>query len=383
MSEYQYYEFQAIDKPLSNKDRETLRDLSTRAQISSTSFINEYNWGDFKGDPLKLMEKYFDAFLYVANWGTHWFMFRIPKKLINLDLAKQYCIADSTIIHEKGEYLIFEFTSENEDYEWEEGERYLSSLISIRSDLIHGDYRCLYLAWLYSIQMDEIEEDEAEFEPPVPPGLKNLSASLESFVDFMRIDNDLIAVAAANSAIKNKTVTDDKKLKSWIKNIPSSEKDEIIFRLINGNDPHLGNELQQQFQSALSDKGTQKIEVNEHRSIIDLLKKAEAFAKERQQRITEQNAKEKAHRKREAAIAREKYLNDLDKQQDDIWGKIVSLILTKKPKDYDEAVRLLVDLRDLGKKNKTTSEFKAKLLEIRKKHSRKPSLMSRINSTGL
>jgi len=82
MSEYQYYEFRTIDKPLTDKDRQALRSLSTRAQITSTSFINEYHWGDFKGDPLKLMGKYFDAFLYFANWGTHWFMLRIPKKLI-------------------------------------------------------------------------------------------------------------------------------------------------------------------------------------------------------------------------------------------------------------------------------------------------------------
>ena len=290
-------------------------------------------------------------------------MLRIPKKLINLDLAKKYCTGDSAAIHEKGDYLIFEFRSETEDYEWEEGEEYLSPLISLRSDLIHEDYRCLYLAWLYCIQMEEIEEDE--FEPPVPPGLKNLNASLENFVDFMRIDKDLIAVSAADSVSKNKTPTDDKKLKSWIKNLPSNKKDEIIFRLINENDPHLGNELQQKFQNEFSDKGTQKADANEPRSIVDLLEKAEAFSKERQRRVAEQNAKEKARREREAAIAREKYLNDLDRQQDDIWERVDSLILTKKPKDYDEAVRLLADLRDLGKKNKTTGEFKARLLEIR------------------
>lgn len=329
MSEYQYYEFQAIDNPLSDKDIEALRNLSTRAQISSTSFINEYNWGDFKGDPLKLVEKYFDAFLYVTNWGIHQLMLRIPKKLINLDLAKQYCIGDSAVIYERSDHLIFEFTSETEDYEWEEGEGYLSSLITIRSDLIHGDYRCLYLAWLYSIQMNEIEEVEEEFEPPVPPGLKNLSAPLESFVDFMRIDNDLIAVSAAASVSKNKTLTDDKKLKSWIKKLSSNEKDEIVFRLINENDPHLGNELQQKFQNELSDKHNKKTDANEPRRIVDLLEKTEVFSKERQQLIVEQKAKEKAHREREAAIEREKYLNDLDSQQDDIWKKIDSLILKK------------------------------------------------------
>lgn len=101
MSEYQYYEFQAIDKPLSEKDREVLRDISSRAQITSTSFVNEYNYGNFKGDPLKLVEKYFDAFLYVTNWGTHQLMLKIPRKLIDLDLASQYCIGDSWTIYEK------------------------------------------------------------------------------------------------------------------------------------------------------------------------------------------------------------------------------------------------------------------------------------------
>src|ERR1700689_3036034 len=55
MSEYQYYEFQAIDRPLSATDREALRDLSTRARITATSFTNTYDWGDFKGDPAELM----------------------------------------------------------------------------------------------------------------------------------------------------------------------------------------------------------------------------------------------------------------------------------------------------------------------------------------
>ena len=51
MSEYQYYEFQAIDRPLGEADRQTLRALSARARITATSFTNSYEWGDFKGDP--------------------------------------------------------------------------------------------------------------------------------------------------------------------------------------------------------------------------------------------------------------------------------------------------------------------------------------------
>ena len=64
MSEYQYYEFQAIDRPLDKSDLKALRALSTRARITATSFTNSYEWGDFKGDPRSLMERWFDLHLY-------------------------------------------------------------------------------------------------------------------------------------------------------------------------------------------------------------------------------------------------------------------------------------------------------------------------------
>ena len=63
MSEYQYYEFQAIDRPLSQREMQELRALSTRAEITSTSFTNEYSYGNFKGDPYAVLGKYFDVFL--------------------------------------------------------------------------------------------------------------------------------------------------------------------------------------------------------------------------------------------------------------------------------------------------------------------------------
>ena len=75
VSKYQYYEFLALDKPLTDQQRAELRQLSSRADITATRFVNEYNYGDFRGSPEKLMERYFDGFLYPANWGTRRLMF--------------------------------------------------------------------------------------------------------------------------------------------------------------------------------------------------------------------------------------------------------------------------------------------------------------------
>ena len=52
MSEYQYYEFLAIDRPLDSSEMAALRALSSRAEITPTRFTNVYEWGNFKG-PLR------------------------------------------------------------------------------------------------------------------------------------------------------------------------------------------------------------------------------------------------------------------------------------------------------------------------------------------
>jgi len=91
MSEYQYYEFLALDRPLTAKQRAELRSISSRADITATRFVNEYQWGDLKGDPRKMVERYFDAYLYLANWGTRQLMFRLPRGVLDAEAAGQYC----------------------------------------------------------------------------------------------------------------------------------------------------------------------------------------------------------------------------------------------------------------------------------------------------
>src|SRR5919201_5020257 len=94
MSEYQYYEFQAIDRPLDERAMAELRGITSRAEITPTSLVNVYHFGDFKGDPDRLMDKYFDAFLYVANWGTRRLMLRLPRGSLDLAAVKPYTVPD-------------------------------------------------------------------------------------------------------------------------------------------------------------------------------------------------------------------------------------------------------------------------------------------------
>lgn len=42
MSEYQYFEFAAIDRPLTDGEMAALRAVSTRAVITPSGFVNHY-----------------------------------------------------------------------------------------------------------------------------------------------------------------------------------------------------------------------------------------------------------------------------------------------------------------------------------------------------
>ena len=123
MSEYQYYEFQTVDDRLSEMEMEELRRYSTRARITPTGFTNEYNYGNFKGNADAWMEKYFDGFLYLANWGTRELQLAVPGKLLAAEVLRRYCSGSAFSSRQKSGRLILTFHSRmNRLEDWLEGE---------------------------------------------------------------------------------------------------------------------------------------------------------------------------------------------------------------------------------------------------------------------
>ena len=379
MSEYQYYEFQTIDRPLTNKQMRELRSFSSRAQITATSFVVDYSYGSFKGNEDRWMEQYFDAFLYLANWGTHVIKLRLPCRLLNPSTAGEYCDGRSASLREKDGKLILSFVSDNEEGgEWAEGEGELSSLISVRAELALGDLRALYLGWLLGVQSGELDDEETE--PPVPVGLAQLSASLESLAQFLRIDRDLLHVAAQASAPMEEVMLRRDEVHRWIGALPVAEKNDVLTRLIVESEQALIAELVQRFLKDQSGDAPQA--PGTRRTAGELREAAEAYTRERRRIEAEKQAREKARREREAALAREKYLDGIAGRELKLWAEVDTLIATKQPKNYDQAVKLLVDLRDLYARTKR-GDFGVRLTCLRQEHARKPSLIDRFDTARL
>ena len=105
---------------------------------------------------------------------------------------------------------------------------------------------------------------------------------------------------------------------------------------------------------------------------------AETYAEERRRRIAEQKARAKARKKREAELARKEYLISLAAREDRIWKKVEVYINSRQPAKYDEAVKLLIDLRDLSETVGNEKTFSNKFRTICSIHYRKVSFMDRL-----
>lgn len=375
MSEYQYYEFRAIDRPLTREEQAYLRRYSTRAEITATGFTNEYNWGDFKGNTDEWMDHSFDAFLYLANWGTRVLKFRIPSALLSEATVDSYAPAESFTVRESGANTILTFQlSELELDDWQEGEGLLASMLAVREELAMGDLRGLYLGWLISVENGELADEDPE--PPVSAGLADLTEAQQELASFFFLDQDLIRTAAQASPSLRQADLPLEQIGRWLENSSAKEKDDLLARLIAGDEPHLARTLYLQAVESPQDRQTTE------RTVGELLATAKEVREERERVEAERRAAERARREREEAAARAKYLDSLAGREGTVWDQAESLVATKVAGRYAEAVNLLTDLRDLAERG-DLDDFKVKMLSFKLAHAKKPALIDRLDRAGL
>ncbi len=157
--------------------------------------------------------------------------------------------------------------ADDEDYEWAEGPGWLGTIIPLRAELMRGDLRILYLGWLLGVQMEEV--DEEELEPPVPHGLGALEGPLLRAAEFLRIDIDLIASAAEQSADRRDTPLAKKELDRWINRLAAKERNALLAELISSDDPHLVAEIRR--RALLEVRGAATPATAPRRRAVDLL----------------------------------------------------------------------------------------------------------------
>ena len=377
MSEYQYYEFLAIDRPLSSKQIEEVREFSTRAEISSTQFVNEYQWGDFRGDPETFLSRWFDIHVYVANWGTHRLMIGLPAESIDLKTWREYESESAAEIRRKGERIIIALWSETEDYEdWVEGERWMASLAPLRNELLSDDLRPLYLAWLAGVQDDE-EQDDDDLSPPVPPGLGELTTAQQALVEFLRVDEDLLQAAARVSPAARPASAD---LAQWIAGLPEREKDQLLLEVACGT-AGIGPKLLARFSMSL--RGGEASDSGPRPRLRELNAAAREAREAHEAAERERAAREREKRRAAQAAAREKHLQELADRPEKAWQQVEQVLRLKQNKEYDNTVTLLRDLREVAQRQQALDAFRQRVRALREAHKGKYTFVQRLDKAGV
>lgn len=369
MSEYQFYEFQAIDRPLTPAERAAIAQLSSRAKPTATSVTFNYSYGNFRGDPHEILAQHFDIMYYIANWGTQQLAFRFPKSLISAQAIEPFLIENCISLSFTKDWAILDWSFNNEDgFGWIEEESVLGDLVGLRQEILQQDYRGLYLAWLKAITLSEeyVELEPTHLEPPIPPGLAKLSASQQAFVQRFELDEHLLTAAAIASG--QQTTLTEEDLQKAIAKLSPTDQETFLLRLAQGE-----ANLSAKFLKKLAKFLFIPSNTSPERRTIQQLFRAATAAKEGAQ-----------NKQRQAAEAKRlKDLQALAKREGQVWAEIESLLEKSQAQNYDQAVKLLLQLRDLAHYQDQYPIFKIQLGRIHENYSKRPGFIRRLNEAGL
>ncbi|MDY6989782.1 MAG: hypothetical protein SWQ30_17190 [Thermodesulfobacteriota bacterium] len=322
MSEYQYYEFLAIDRPLTSKEMEALRALSTRAHISPVSFTNEYHWGDFHADPYTLMERFFDAHVYVANWMTAIFMLRVPIDAISKKTAKTMAVRYLLDFKAtKTDWIITWSLEQSENYDrfgMEDGRGWMAQLAPVRDELLRGDVRSLYIGWLAAVTSGTMDDDS---EPLPVKGLGSLTAAQQALAEFLDVDQALLAGAGMGSPAIQDEGPPQREIDEWLKGMPQNEVMELLKQLLAGKGQQAERRLRNRFAAWRRGLQGERTETP-RRTVGELRENAELAEKARLEQAKRERKRREIKRRKE----RETYLKNLSKDFPKTWQAVQQTI---------------------------------------------------------
>ena len=337
MSEYQRYEFMTSDRPLTRGELEAVRRLSSHIDVSSSHAQVEYEWGDFKRDPIQVLEQFFDGFLYWANWGAPRLGFRFPRGVLPANLLDGYDLDEFVAFSRKPECDILDihFGEMEGPDEWVEYD--LGSLMPLRDELMDGDLRALYIVWMAALKMTGAYDEEESYEvdmPSVPPGFGKLTAAQQALAELLQVPQELLRASGRHSAhTAPSTAAAANDIAELIALLPEARRLEYLSRLAR-NEPGLSRLFITELRGLRPASADTIYAPGERIPFATLLVESDAI---RQQMEREQQEREQR--------ARQQRMQAVYDQQDDFWRQATQAAERSSGYGYDGATKLLVELR--------------------------------------
>ena len=382
MSEFQYYEFQALERSLDSDALQNLRQISSRAEISCSRFAVTYNWSDLSADPLDLLARYFDVHFYTSNFGTHVLAFRFPKSQYRSRDLEPYWVSDWLFARTYADstLVIFERNHDGAGPELIEAETWLGDLSVLRNDILAGDRRCLYLGWLRGLQADAVDPEDTV--PPCPPGLATLTPALQRLAQFLELDPFLLAAAQAASPHREEPPEDPAGFRHFIGSLSPDEKGTWLLQLLEGTlTPAMATaQLQQQWRQS---RDSNPLPESVLLTPATLLEQANQLRQQHQEQEVARQAAARARSEAEAARIQQQRLQQLKQKGDAVWQEVDALMASKKPANYTIVISTLKDLQVLARQEQWSPLYRQRIQGLMETHARKHSLIDRLRMAQL
>jgi hypothetical protein len=382
MSEYQYYEFAALDQPLSKQQQAELRALSSRAVITASGFRNEYHWGDLKGDPHDWMKRYFDAHVYSAGWASCSFMLRLPGGILDKTALADYAAGaegGAFSAAAAGSYCILDWSFDDDSgdaerfYDEQDGPGWMARLLPLREELLRGDMRPLYLGWL--ARLCDCELDDDELEPPLPAGLGALSPAQSALAEFLELDPDLLAAAAAASAAPPARGDALRAAKAWAAELPEAELRAAMVQLVTGQGRELERSLGVRHAAWL---GTRQA-APARRTVGQI----EAGRGAAEQLRLERERVQRAAREARLHAERVSRLAEVAAQAEAVWRQADRTLADGTGAAYGKAIAAVGELAQALAAEGRGGEFQQGLARLQESHGNRPAWVKRLKAAGL
>lgn len=372
MSEYQYYEFVAVDGPISDEGMRYAQGCSSRAEVSPVRWQNTYNFGDFHGSVETLL-KYYDAHFYIANWGTTRLGLAFPKGVLSRDSIKPYLRGgDSyettlTLKSIGNRDLIWWERNEEGGGEWMAGEGIIDQLIGVREEIMRGDYRALFLGWLSDFYPDEAQDSKhgKAVLPPVPDGLEHLSLAQRALIEHFPVDPDALAAAAI---LSQPGASGRLPLASVLEKLSLAEMRGLLTQVAEGGGTGVMTQLNRLTYPPAQAPSSQTAKC------LDFAAKALELREER----LAKEAEAAAAKKQRDARQRQTHLASVMQRADSIWSGLPPLMDRQVASAYDQVATQLEELRDAYAQAGDTGGFQQKLSGFRQCYAKRSAMLRRI-----
>ena len=378
MSEYQYFEFAAIDRPLTDGEMAALRAVSTRAVITQSGFVNHYEWGGLKADPLDWMRRYFDAFVYLADWAHCRFALRLPRDMFGKAELKPFGVKQSLTIDASEDHWILDWSLEGSDnydrFAEDDGRGWMGRLVPLRDELIRGDQRSLYLGWLAGAAKGEVPE--TTLEPTVPAGLSQLSAAQNALAAFLEIDADIIAAAAIGSADASDR---PESVDAWLQSLSPDELRSMLKSIVRADRPNPQREVASRYRAWHRQHAPQAAPEARRRSVAELRSLAVPAGEERRRRDALAREQQAAARRTQRDAQLRLLMSDVDQR----WIVLHQQAERGSASAYEQAVRALSDLAEAYAIVSDRKTFDRELRRFLVRHAKRGALLRRLTEAGL